>query len=92
MRKNWIPKPSASGSYGRQAGWQTTQNTAGFQNLSNPLQVKLFGYLLCLYQRNVINSVISALQSAFHSKCMLGCVLWCVKFGHFFHVNPYYLL
>ena len=30
---------------GRQAG---RRNTAGFRNLENPLQVKLFGFLLCL--------------------------------------------
>ena len=43
MRKNWASTPSDSGSYGRQAG---RRNTAGFQNLENPLQVKLFGFLL----------------------------------------------
>ena len=45
MRKNWASTPSASGSYGRQAG---RRNTAGFRNFENPLQVKLFGFLLCL--------------------------------------------
>ena len=34
---------------GRQAGWQAgRRNMAGFQNFENPLQVKLFGFLLCL--------------------------------------------
>ena len=32
-----------------QAGWQAgRRNTAGFRNFENPLQVKLFGFLLCL--------------------------------------------
>ena len=45
MRKNWGSTPSASGSYGRQAGWLAgRRNTAGFRNLENPLQVKLFGF------------------------------------------------
>ena len=49
MRKNWASTPSASGSYGWQAGWQAgRRNMAGFQNLENPLQVKVFGFLLCL--------------------------------------------
>ena len=49
MRKNWVSTPSASGSYGRLAGWQAgRRNTARFRNLENPLQVKLFGFLLCL--------------------------------------------
>ena len=43
--KNWSPTPSTIGSYGRQPG---RQNMAGFQNRSNPIQVKLFGFLLCL--------------------------------------------
>ena len=38
---------------GRQAGWLAgrqagRRNTARFRNLENPLQVKLFGFLLCL--------------------------------------------
>ena len=58
--------PSTSESYSRQLGWQAgRQNTAGILNLENPLQVKLFGFLLCLSQCNVINSVRSAFQSAF---------------------------
>ena len=41
--------PGTSGSYGRQASRQAgRQNMAGFQHLENPLQVKLFGFLLCL--------------------------------------------
>ena len=45
--KNWTSTPSASGSYGRQTGWQVgSRNIAGFQNLENSLQVKLFGFLL----------------------------------------------
>ena len=43
--KNWNSTPSASGSYGRQADRLAgTQKTAGFQNLGNPLQVKLFRF------------------------------------------------
>ena len=53
VRENWASTPSASGSYGRQAGWLAgwqagRRNRAGFRNLENPLQVKLFGLLLCL--------------------------------------------
>ena len=34
---------------GRLAGWQAgRRNMAGFRNLENPLQIKLFGFLLCL--------------------------------------------
>ena len=61
VRKNWASTPSTSGSYGRQAGRLAgRRNTAGFRNLENPLQVKLFGFLLCLYS-SAINSVRSAL-------------------------------
>ena len=45
MRKIGPLTRSASGSYGRQAGRQTM---AGFWILGNPLQAKLFGFLLCL--------------------------------------------
>ena len=49
VRKNWASTPSVSGSYGRQAGRLAgRQNTAEFRNFENPLQVKLFGFLLCL--------------------------------------------
>ena len=37
--------PSPSGSYDSQAG---RQNMAGILNLVKPLQVELFGFLLCL--------------------------------------------
>ena len=47
VRKNWTLTPSASESYSSQACRQVgrladRQNTAGLQNLDNPLQVKLF--------------------------------------------------
>ena len=68
VRKHWTSSPSTSRSYNRQAGGL---NTAGFQNLENPLQIKLFGFLLCLQQCNVINSVRSAFQSAFSKKAYI---------------------
>ena len=51
---------------------------AGLQNLENPVQVKLFGFLLGLYQCSVINSVKSV---AFLKQNIF---LWCVKFGPHF--------
>ena len=53
---------------GLMTGRPAEQNVARFQNLCNPLQVKLFGFLLWWYQCNVINSARSAFQSFFHKQ------------------------
>ena len=45
MRKNWPYSPTASESYGREAG---RRNKGGFRNFKTLLQVKLFGILFCL--------------------------------------------
>ena len=49
--KNWTNMPSTSGSYGRLL---YRDNTSGFQNFQNSLQVKLLGNLLPLVKCKVI--------------------------------------
>ena len=47
--KNWPNSPTASGSYGREAGREAgRRNTGGFRSFKTSLQVKLFGILICL--------------------------------------------
>ena len=52
----------ASGAYGRQAG---RQNTGGFWNFKNSLQVKLFRLLFCLLSLQYCYSISTAFQSTF---------------------------
>ena len=87
--KNWTHTacmPSASGSYGKLAGWHTKYEWI-LKSL-NSLYVKLFGLLLRLIS---VQCYFSLPFSSMYSIIILRCVLRCVKFYcHFFHVDPYY--
>ena len=61
VRKNWPYYPTTTGSYGRYAGRKASrQNTGGFQNFYNSLQVKLFGLLFNLISLQCYYNVITA--------------------------------